>query len=295
MHRPGLYRAHREVEHRLQMVNDAQTHDLPSSTSGIARIAAFCGQTDAEFRAGILDRLNRTDRLTEGFFTPTAAVEGPELSDAARTIVESWSSYGALRSDRAQAIFRRLRPTLLKRLARAANPDEALVALDGFLAGLPAGVQIFSLFEANPSLVDLIVDIAGTSPALARYLARNASVLDGVIGGSFFEPWPGTTGLRLELARRMADAPDYEKRLDSARRWMKEWHFRVGVHHLRGLVDAFEAGKQYADLAEAVIAALWPVVSENFATKHGAVPGRGAVLVGMGSFLLRLFFSIMIC
>jgi glutamate-ammonia-ligase adenylyltransferase len=39
------------------------------------------------------------------------------------------------------------------------------VALDGFLSGLPSGVQIFSLFEANPPLVDLIIDIAGTAPA----------------------------------------------------------------------------------------------------------------------------------
>ena len=38
------------------------------------------------------------------------------------------------------------------------------MALDGFLAGLPAGVQIFSLFEANPTLVELIVDIAGIGP-----------------------------------------------------------------------------------------------------------------------------------
>jgi [glutamine synthetase] adenylyltransferase / [glutamine synthetase]-adenylyl-L-tyrosine phosphorylase len=53
---------------------------------------------------------------------------------------------------------------MLRELARAANPDEALTALDGFLAGLPAGVQVFSLFEANPVLIELIVDIAGTAP-----------------------------------------------------------------------------------------------------------------------------------
>jgi glutamate-ammonia-ligase adenylyltransferase len=64
---------------------------------------------------------------------------------------------------------------------------------------------------------------------------------------------------------------------------MKEWHFRTGVHHLRGLIDAFEAAKNYADLAEAVIAALWPVVSADFARKHGPAPGRGAVVLGMGS------------
>jgi [glutamine synthetase] adenylyltransferase / [glutamine synthetase]-adenylyl-L-tyrosine phosphorylase len=278
-----LYRAHREVEHRLQMVNDAQTHSMPATGEGVARIAAFCGQDEAEFRRGLLDRLHRTDRLTEGFFTPGQTEAGPELSDAAQAITRGWESYPALRSDRALAIFRRLRPRLLRELSRAANPDEALVALDGFLQGLPSGVQIFSLFEANPALVELIVDIAGTAPGLARYLARNAGVLDGVIGGSFWGPWPGMTALRAELRSRLAQAADYEARLNEARRWMKEWHFRVGVHHLRGLIDGFEAGKQYADLAEAVVGAMWDEVTADFARKHGPMPGRGAVILGMGS------------
>jgi [glutamine synthetase] adenylyltransferase / [glutamine synthetase]-adenylyl-L-tyrosine phosphorylase len=279
----ALYRAHREVEHRLQMVNDAQTHSLPVTAEGIARIAAFCGQSAADFRQGLLDRLHRTDRLTEGFFAPGATEEGPALSETARAITRGWESYPALRSDRAQAIFRRLRPRLLRELSRAANPDEALVALDGFLQGLPTGVQIFSLFEANPTLIELIVDIAGSAPGLARYLARNASVLDGVIGGSFWGIWPGIAALRAELAGRLFAAPDYEARLNEARRWMKEWHFRVGVHHLRGLVDGFEAGKHYADLAEAVVGMIWSEVASEFSAKHGPMPGRGAVVLGMGS------------
>ena len=279
----ALYRAHREVEHRLQMVQDARTHEMPSTPEGVARIAAFCGQDEAAFRAGFLDRLARTDRLTEGFFAPSEAEEGPELSETARAIVQGWGSYPALRSDRAQAIFRRLRPAFLKRLSRAANPDEALTALDGFLKGLPAGVQVFSLFQANPALIDLIVDIAGTAPELAAYLSRNSAVLDAVIGGSFFAPWPGKAALVKELADRLEAVPDYERKLDAARRWMKEWHFRVGVHHLRGLIDGFEAAKEYADLAEAVIAGLWPVVGADFARKHGPAPGRGAVVLGMGS------------
>ncbi|MDM7930835.1 glutamine-synthetase adenylyltransferase [Tabrizicola sp.] len=279
----ALYRAHREVEHRLQMVNDAQTHQMPATAEGVARIAAFCGQTEADFRRDLLDRLQRTDRLTEGFFSPGAAEDGPELSDAARAITKRWEGYPALRSDRAQAIFRRLRPRFLRELTRAANPDEALVALDGFLAGLPSGVQIFALFEANPTLIELIVDIAGSAPGLARYLSRNAAVLDGVIGGSFWGDWPGGAVLRADLASRLAPAADYEARLDAARRWMKEWHFRVGVHHLRGLIDGFEAAKQYADLAEAVVAVIWDVASADFARKHGPMPGRGAVVLGMGS------------
>ena len=67
----ALYLSHRELEHRLQMVGDEQTHDLPVTPAGVARIAAFCGQDEASFRAGLLDRLARTDRLTEGFFAPS--------------------------------------------------------------------------------------------------------------------------------------------------------------------------------------------------------------------------------
>ena len=280
----GHYRAHREVEHRLQMVNDAQTHDMPNTAEGVARIAHFLGQSDVPaFRAQLLGRLDRVENLTGGFFAPGGVEDGPPLSDSARAIVERWSSYPALRSDRATAIFQRLRPALLRSLARAANPDEALLSLDGFLKGLPAGVQLFSLFDANPPLVDLIVDIAAISPALARHLSRNSGVLDAVIGGAFFAPWPGTGPLGAELARLLDEVPDYEKKLDAARRWMKESHFRIGVHHLRGLVDAFEAGKMYADLADAVVAALWPCVTAEFARKHGIPPGRGAVVVGMGS------------
>lgn len=280
-----LYTAHREIEHRLQMVLDQQTHDLPASAEGIARLAHFCGEADvARFRADLRDRLLRTDALTEGFFAPGQRTDdGPDLSDAARAIVDGWRGYPALRSERAVQIFRRLRPQMLRALTRAANPDEALIAFDGFLRGLPAGVQLFSLFDANPVLIDLIADICGTAPALAQHLSRNAGVLDAVIGGSFWAPWPGLAGLRSSLAAALDDVADYERKLDAARRWMKEWHFRIGVHHLRGLIDAFEAAKSYADLAEAVVAGLWPVVGAEFARRHGPAPGRGAVVLGMGS------------
>ena len=277
------YRQHRELEHRLQMVLDEQTHRLPATADGVARIAAFMDQDAPAFRSALLSRLARVEYLTDSFFAPGQAESGPELSERAAAIVERWWHFPALRSERARRIFRRVRPVLLQKLTRAANPDEALVELDAFLAGLPAGVQIFSLFDANPTLVDLIIDITATAPALARHLARNAAVLDAVIGGSFFAAWPGRAALTADLDQRLAALDDYEKALDSARVWTREWHFRVGVHHLRGLIDAFEAGKHYAELAEAVVAALWPVVVASFAAKHGQPPGRGAVVMGMGS------------
>mgnify|MGYP000099414267 CR=1 FL=1 len=281
----GHYRFHREVEHRLQMVGDAQTHKLPNDPDGVARIAAFMGRDRAELEAELMDRLTEVHRLTEGFFAPDDSGPMPE-EEAVQfdsEIMARWPSYSALRSERATAIFNRLKPEILGRLARTAKPDEALVAFDGFLAGLPAGVQLFSLFEANPQLIDLLVDIVGTAPELARHLSRNAQVFDAVIGGAFFAEWPGKDSLVTDAAEVMGAEDDYERKLDALRRWSKEWHFRVGVHHLRGLIDAREAGRQYADLAGACLCALWPEVVAHFAAKHGTPPGRGAVVLGMGS------------
>ncbi|WP_136635403.1 glutamine-synthetase adenylyltransferase [Pseudooceanicola onchidii] len=284
------YRVLRDVEHRIQMVNDAQTHALPTSDDGIDRIAALSDMDPAAFRRELRDRLEDVHSTCETFFAREKQGHRPPPEDAPEVdaaLIARWRSYPALRSARAQEIFARLRPRLLAALARAGKPEEALSAFDGFLAGLPAGVQLFSLFEANPQLIDLLGDIAGTAPDLARYLSRHASVFDGVIGGSFFADWPGADVLTKRLGAQLKAEEDYEAKLDTARRWQKEWHFRIGVHHLRGLIGPDAAAAQYTDLADAVLRALWPVVQANFATRHGAAPGRGAVILGMGSLGAR--------
>jgi len=280
----AAYRDHRELEHRLQMVHDAQTQLLPVVPEGWDRIARFCGAGDTRaFRAALRDRLERVMALTEDFFQPAETQERPALNDHQRDLVAGWRASAALRSARAQEIFNRLEPEILTRLLKAPAPDEAIRAFDRFLTGLPAGVQLFALFEANPTLIDLLADVLTTAPVLGQYLSRNAGVLDAVIGGGFFAAWPGTPALTAALSARMAGEADYERKLDAARVWMKEWHFRVGVHHLRGLIDGFEAATQYAGLADAVLAAVWPAVAAEFARKHGPAPGRGAVVLGMGS------------
>ena len=278
------YRAHREVEHRIQMIADKQTHMLPETEADFARIAALSGQDPKTYADDITRRLTRVHRLTDGFFQPDAEAPSEGIVRIEGTeIVERWSGYPALRSPRAVEIFERVWPKLQLRLAAAAQPDEALAHFDGFLNGLPAGVQLFSLFEANPQLLDLVVDIVDIAPGLGGHLSRNAQVFDAVLGGQFFADWPGPSALSTDISALLSETADYEKKLDLARVWTREWRFRIGVHHLRGLIDANESGQQYADIAGAVLTALWPTVLDQFAQKHGRAPGRGAAVVAMGS------------
>ncbi len=279
------YVAHRTVEHRVQMVRDAQTHELPRTDEEFERLAAMMDLDVADQKKELLDRLSEVHSLTDGFFAdkPSKSQAKSESHSFDSGLIQRWLSYPALRSERGAALFEQLKPDLLQRLSRSSKPDEALIAFDGFLNGLPAGVQFFSLLKANPSLFDLLIDTVSISPALAQYLSRNAGVFDAVIAGDFFSDWPGEAALTKSLGQVLDTEASYEGQLDGTRRWARDWHFRIGVHYLRGLTSAATAGAHYADLARAILSALWPVVTAQFAKRHGMPPGRGAVLLGMGS------------
>ncbi len=300
------YVAHRALEHRLQMMDDAQTHVFPRSEEARARLAALSGWSDrAAFEREVAERRARVHAATEEFFTPGAGRAGkkksrPEITEAqleeagferpadAMHLIETWrgANMPATRTARARSLLRKLEPLIVERLAAAGNPDEAMAQFDRFLAGLPSGVQVFSLFTANPHLLDLIVELCAAAPRLAGYLAHHSQALDALLDRDFFEPLPEAAELGRELdawvgRERMHDA-DYERLLDTVRRWAHEQIFRAGVQVLRGMSEAAEAGRAFTAIAEAALDVLYPRVIEEFARRHGAPPGRGMVVIGMG-------------
>ncbi|MEM9268680.1 MAG: glutamine-synthetase adenylyltransferase, partial [Pseudomonadota bacterium] len=286
----AAYRAHRMLEHRLQMFENAQTHDLPTTQEGFARLADFMNQPSvAALREELQARFDQVAKLTDAFFDrglgqpqPPTLWQGFEDPNKAETLAAAWEGLPALRSERARAVFAKVLPQVSLALARGADPDDALVQFDSFLRGLPAGVQVFSLFEANPPLLDLFCDICATAPALAAYLGRNADVLDVVLSGKFFEPLPDKDAFETSLQRALSQAQDYETVLDDVRVWQKEQHFRIGVHLLRGLVSGKEAMAAYSALAEAALTCLLPHVTAQFEARYGCIEGSALGVIAMG-------------
>jgi glutamate-ammonia-ligase adenylyltransferase len=290
----AAYVAHRDLEHRLQMIDDAQTQTVPKSPEARERVAALGGWPDrAAFEVALQVRCLRVRQLCDSIFAPATAHESAPDDLAAlgfaepakaQALMDGWQAgrVTATRGERARRRFRKLAPLLLERLAAAASPDEAIAEFDRFLSGLPAGVQLFALFEANPQLLDLVAEICAAAPRLAAYLGRHAGVLDAVLDREFFAPLPDVTVLRDDLVGTLGEADDYEAALDLTRRWAHERHFRVGVQVLRGIARAHEAGAAFSAVAEACLAALYPVVVAEFARKHGPPPGQGAAVIAMG-------------
>lgn len=298
----------RGVEHRIQMVDDAQTHDIPQSDDDVRALAIFLGyETDAAFRRELLHYLELVEQHYAALFEDSAdlgaggalvftgADDHPDtvknLEDMgfidARTvssIIRVWhhGRYNATRSERSRQLLTEMAPRLLGAFADTADPNATLIRFDSFLQGLPAGVQLFSLFAANPSLLDLVAEIMGTAPHMSDWLRRNPSCLDAVLTPDFFEPADGTDPFMDPLSRSLAQASDLQDVMDAVRLWTNDNRFQIGVQLLRGLTDGAGAGTVLSAIADAAITALWLKVQEEFADQHGRVPGGVMAILAFG-------------
>ncbi|MGQ0664864.1 MAG: bifunctional [glutamine synthetase] adenylyltransferase/[glutamine synthetase]-adenylyl-L-tyrosine phosphorylase [Pseudomonadota bacterium] len=307
------YRFLRRVEHRLQMIDDKQTHTLPPDGPRLEALATFLGYSDAkQFGAALLAELALVERHYARLFEGAPTLAGPGnlvftgTEDDPATLdtlaamgfrdahlvaatIRGWhhGRIRAMRSVRARELLTELKPTLLAALSRTPHPDEAFVRFDQFLGRLPAGVQIFSLFHANPGLLDVLAEILGGAPRLADALSIHPHLLESVLTPGFFDPPPDLAGLGADLAHALDQARDFEDVLDSSRRWKREREFQVGVQLLRGLLAPERAGESLAEVGECVVAALQPAVEAEFARRHGRVPGGSLAVVALGKFGAR--------
>jgi len=299
----------RRVEHRLQMIADEQTHTLPSDPDALEAFARFVGfETRDDFAAALLSHLRAVERHYIKLFESAPALLAQQLNlsfaageDEAETLdrlaelgfrqprdvaaaVRRWraATYRALRGEQARKNLDELVPVIIDQFARAENPDSAFAAFDNFLAGLRAGGRLLSLLRQNPELMRFIALILGSAPRLADVLARHPHVADPLIDPAFFGAIPEAKRLEAELRRALGEASDYETMLDAIRMFGQEHMFLIGARILSGSVSAEQAGELFAGLADVLVRTLHARVQEDFAAKHGRIPGQETAILALG-------------
>lgn len=300
----------RRIEHRLQMVADEQTHEVPQDPARLESFARFCGYADVEtFSRELVSRLETVQTHYAALFedspelTPgdvnmvfAGGQDDPDTVAALRdmgfsrpsdvlAMVRGWhhGHYRAVRSARARERLTEVQPLLISALADTTDPDRALIGFDRFMSELPTGVQLFALLRANPALLRLIANIMGTAPRLAGILARRRRLLDAVLD-------PGTLGMlptfdeldRLIRAEVGTGEHDTQYVLDRARVVGSEQQFLIGIRVLSGAIKANQAGGAYALLAERLIDVLKTETQRELARAHGRIPEGAAAVVAMG-------------
>jgi len=295
----------RALEHRAQMIADEQTHRLPEDAQARSRIAALAGAPSLKsFDADtgrLLARVNAryaelfadTEDLSSRFgsLVFTGVEDDPEtlrtlarmgFSDPHRVAatIRSWhhGHTAATRSEQGRELFTRLAPRLLEAAHATGAPDAAFTRFAAFFEGLAAGVQVQSLFLAQPKLFQLIVEVMAFAPALAAVLARRPAALDALLDRDFFAPLEPAEAAELFAAAIAETDGGFEAAMDAVRRAHRDQSFRVGVQVMSGAASAAEAGRAFADLADASIRALAPAALREIDRIAGAFPGAVAVV-----------------
>ena len=298
----------RNIEHRIQMMNDEQTQTLSTDIEKLESFAHFCGCENLKaFRQQMLWHLNKVQEHYAALFENAAELNtelgnlvftgsehdeatlatlsamGYEHPERTSEIVRQWhfGRYSCMRSARTRSLVTEMVPTILQELSKAYHPDNAILAFDRFLMGLPAGVQLFSLFINNTYLFNLFVNILITAPKLATQLSNKSQLFDAVINPDFMQDLPSKSAYQAGLAKAMQGAEIYEERLDRARIFGQEAQFQIGVHQISQITSGSEIALAYANLADSLIETMLDVATQEIQRRFGKLKGQ-IVILGMG-------------
>lgn len=296
----GHYATLRRIEHRLQMIEDQQTHGLPTQEAALDCVAQLDGEADGAALLAVLepvvadvgscyDRLVAERAVTTGLprdedalaaqlvaagFDPPAA--------ALRTIAE-WrgGKLRALRSPAALDALETMLPELVKAIGAAPDPDATLTRFDKLVAGLPSAINFFHLLGAQPALARIAMRILSLAPTLADALGMRVELIEGLIDQRAFDA-PANKGQLLAEWRPGLAALDYERLLDRVRDHVGERRFAYGVQLIAGSTDPLVVACGYSDLAEVALGVLADATVAEFVTAHGRIPDSELVVLALG-------------
>ncbi len=296
----AAYRFLRMVEHRIQIVQEQQTHLLPAASRDCDVLARRCGFVSRQaFMAELSGHRQAVSEVFKDLFHSAAAEEQavrPEVHvifdraadpDLVKDILEekgfsnpdaAFASLQYLRDGdphkrltrRGRRSLEKLAPLLMNELLESPNPDQALNNLESFLNVIRARDSFFALLIENPATVKLLIALFGASQLLSRIFIQRPELLDSMVSQSHSEGMKTRSQLSSELADELALAEDFEQRLDMLRRFRNAEFLRIALNDLHGQMKPGVATWQLSWLAEACLEHSCVLARQELAGRFGA-------------------------
>ena len=271
----------RTTEHRIQVEQERQTHNLPRNPDELLRLGRSCGFSDKEsFLAILEEHRHGVESVYHDLFYTGEEEAGAEVSrevrvlldptldaDLAKDILEE-NGFGnpdaayvnllTLRngpshvrlSPMGHRHLERIAPLLLQEVLDSPEPDMALANLERFLSSLHARATFYALLAENLQIPKLLISLFGTSQFLSRNLIQHPEILDMLVARAHAVERKDSATMEQDLERLLQLAPDYEGRLDALRRFRNEEFLRIALNDLYGKMPPQEGPRQLTQLAE---------------------------------------------
>jgi glutamate-ammonia-ligase adenylyltransferase len=301
----------RRAEHRLQMLDGAQTHRLPPPGERFWLARAMGHASEEDFEAALAAHRERVARLFGGVVGTSqgevpldpdlALLADPQVERARRA--ELATRRGLVDPDRVlaaiDAMARRRTPfsplgdpaaavALLSDALGTPDPDQAISHLSDFAAALRSPEPYFRMLAEHRRVARLLLSLFGTSDFLSKRFLRHPELIDLLLREDQVLLEKDAATFRREMDERLGGidpglSPDdlLEARLGELRRYKNEEVLRIAIHDIAGTIDIASVSGQLSDLAEASLERCLALAEAEAAAKGVAPPGRLCV-VGMG-------------
>ena len=276
----------RRVEHRLQLLFDLQTHELPQDELELRKLARRLDYEDQGtsdcvdlFRRDYTEKTEVNRKilnflLHDAFAQNTAVAPETDLilepDPAGDQVVQVLGPYGFsdvrkafeslkalsieaipfLPQQRCRHFFASVLPDLLPWVAATPDPDATLINLEKVSQSLGGKGMLWELFSYNPPSMDLCVRLCAACPYLAGILTSHPGMIDELLDSLMMERLPSQEELRSELADLCRGAEDLQPILHA---FKHSHHLRVGVRDILGKEDVVQTHAALSSIAEVLL------------------------------------------
>ena len=298
------YRFLRTVEHRIQVVQERQTHNLPTKVDEFRALARRCGflrengvQRFTESLAGhrgrvsgMYGKLFHTDEHEQAvqdevrpevkrFLDHRADPDLVKDMLAERRFVDVDRAYDSLvvlrdgperahLTERARRTLEKIAPHFLQYVFESPDQDMALGNLERFLVAVGSRSSLYALLAEKREVLKLLVSLFGMSEFLSKILIGNPGLLDSMVTQSRSGFSKSREEMGAEVAILLDQADDFEERLDTLRRYRHEEFLRIGLNDIYGKLGQSEITHQLTTLADVLLFAAYSVAKKEL-TRHG--------------------------
>lgn len=282
-HLRDAYRFLRTVEHRIQVVQERQTHSLPVKEDELLALARRCGF----LRDNGLQRFNETLELhrqrvsaiygglfhsrdeqqqqepAEILYLLDSKAEPDLVKDmlAERRLEDvdrAFDNLNILRSgavkgnitERSRRILAQIAPPFLQALLGSPDPDMALAHAERFLMVISGRTASYALLAENRDTIKLLGTLFGTSAFLSKILISHPELLESMVAHTYASMIKPREVMDEELSGLLLQSEDFEERLDVLRRYRNEEFLRIGLNDIHGHLGQGAIAAQLSCLAE---------------------------------------------
>ena len=307
----------RKVENHVQMLRDAQTHDIPEDALSRERIALSLDYPDwealdaalavhrsnvsEEFAAVLMPKGGRAaivpvadrvlwqkacdESLDASALEASGFLPGGELADALLKLPQA----AAVRSMsvRSREQLDHLMPQLLDAARLSVAPVACLLRLCRLMQAVARRSSYLALLEEQPGARKRLVQLFADSAFLAERVIAQPLLLDDVLDPRIDQLPFKRVDIVAEITRVLAtlDEREAEAELERINEFKASTAFRLGLAFNDGRVDAVATARRLATLAESVVIAVTALSERELIAQHGRLPGTGSgfAVLGYGS------------